>query len=201
MPVEFKDGQTVVHCTGDVLVLPFSPKQEPCKGTAWLLLQEREGGQIGREPKPGQADDPMCLNEQPGVLIAASNYRSLDVIIDALKSLRNDLAAMEVVKHQANGDVPSKLEMYQSGDNKMFVSGLRLNTIETHEDNCRGLVRVCVWPEDVEPFPITGKVVIIDGDLMEVRSVEVMGKIKRGGRIGIIAKPFKKDVDEGLGLS
>lgn len=197
MPIDHKEDQTVVHCTGDVLVLPFSPKQKPCKGVAWLLLQEREKGEIGRDQPEGQ-DDFMCVSGQPGVLIAADNYRSLDVIIDALKSLRNDLAMIEVEEHRKKGNVPRKIEMYQSEDNKMFVSGLDLKTVRTHEVKGKGTVRECVWPEDVKPFPITGKVVIIDGDLFEVISVETMGGIRRGKPIGILAKPFKQQIDEGL---
>lgn len=198
MPIEFKDGQTVVHCTGDVLVLPFSPKQKVCKGIAWLLLQERGGGEIGREPTSKEVDDKMCLGEQPGVFIVADNWRSLDVIIDALASLRNDLAMIDVEEQQAKGLVPRKIEMYQSDGNKTFVSGLNLTTVAKHEVKGKGTVHECVWPEDVEPFPIRGKVVVIDGDLMEVRSVETMGGIRRGKPIGILARPFKKQIDEGL---
>ena len=85
MPIDFDDGQAVVSCKGDVLVLSFGPVD----GVAWLLLQEREAGEVGRE---GPDLEPMCLREQPGVLLAADDPRSLDVVIDALVDLRVRLA-------------------------------------------------------------------------------------------------------------
>jgi hypothetical protein len=95
MPIEFEDLQTTVSFKGDILVIGFSPKQDVCENVAWLLLQERSEGKIGRMPKPNEVDDKMCIGEQPGVLFAADNYRSLDVVIKALISLRDDLKSIE----------------------------------------------------------------------------------------------------------
>lgn len=193
MPIKHDDDQVVVHCTGDILVLPFSPKQEPCNGVAWLLLQEREGGEIGRDQPEGQ-DSFMCINGQPGVLIAADDYRSLDVIIDALSCLRNELAMIEVEKKRRSGKVPRRVELYhgvpRNGDAPIFVSGLDLDTIETQEVKGRGTIHICIWPEDVEPFNINRKIVMLDGKLHEVCSVESMGGIRRGESFAITVRPF-----------
>lgn len=100
MPIEEKEGQTVVSLTGDILVLGFDPKQDVCNGIAWLLLQEREGGEIGRPVEKNQIDEKMCLSEQPGVLLGASNYRSLDIIIQTLSELRDSLKLIEEMECQ-----------------------------------------------------------------------------------------------------
>jgi hypothetical protein len=198
VPIEFKDGQVVVHCTGDIIVLPFSPKQEPCKGVAWLLLQERGGGKIGREPMPKEVDGEMCIQGQLGVLIAADNWRSIDVIIKALVSLKNDLAMIDGEEQEARGLVPRRIEMHQNEGQKTLASGLNLKTTKTYKVKGRGTIRVCVWPEDVEPFPLVGKIVVIDSGLYEVRGVE--GDVKCGKEFGVLARPFVKPVDEGVGL-
>ena len=98
MPIDFHDEQAVVSCKGDVVVLQFGPSD----GVAWLLLQEREAGEVGRD---GPDLEPMCLREQPGVLVAADDPRSLDVIIDALVDLRVRLARGEgeAVEEGAHG--------------------------------------------------------------------------------------------------
>lgn len=86
MPIKFDEEQTVVSCTGDILVVSFGPDRE---GVGWFLLQEREDGEPGR---PGNMSDLVCLHEQPGVLIAAKDLRSLDAIIDVLVDLRTRVA-------------------------------------------------------------------------------------------------------------
>ena len=91
MPIVEHEGQTVVSFTGDILVLGFGPEQVPCDGTAWCLLQERQEGAIGRPVDPKEVDTEMCIQEQPGVLLAARDYRSLDILIDTLVNLRDSL--------------------------------------------------------------------------------------------------------------
>jgi len=199
MPIEFKEGQAVIHCKGDILVIPFRPKQEALKEVAWCLLQEREEGEIGRRSTKKQVDNEMCLNEQPGVFIVADNYRSLDMIIEVLTSLRNDLALIEEKKKlQANNDIPQKVKFYNHNGGQTFASGLEFSTIGDYKVAGKGTVRVCRWPKDVKPFNIAGMVVKIDGDLYSVVEVECLGKIKPGDRIGIIAVPFKQRADYGI---
>jgi hypothetical protein len=200
MPIRYNENQTVVHCTGDILVLPFSPRQEPCNGTAWLLLQEREQGKIGRKLPPSLENEEMCINGQPGVLIAADNFRSLDVVIEALTLLRNALAEEEIQVQRKEGLVPQNVELIGSDRySSSFVVGINFSTIETHNVKGRGKIHVCKWPNHIDPFPLNGRVVVLDGDLHEVRSVESLGPIKKGQKIGLITRPFKKPIDEGLG--
>ena len=96
MPIEkIKPDQTVIHCTGDIKVLGFNPKQKYCNGVAWCLFQEGSPGEIGREVPSEEYDAAMYLKNQPGVLIATNNYRSLDIIIETLTELRDDLKSIE----------------------------------------------------------------------------------------------------------
>jgi hypothetical protein len=98
MPIDFDEEQAIISLTGDILVLGFDPRQAPMNGVAWCLLQEREAGEIGRTVNPRMVDPKICLREQPGILIAAENYRSLDVIIEELISLRDALKEVEQSK-------------------------------------------------------------------------------------------------------
>lgn len=91
MPIEHKDEKTtIVSCQGDIVVLPFFP--ENCDGVAWLLMHEGPQGEPGRDitPEDGLLD-PRYLQEQHGVLIGATDYRSLDTIIGVLTALRDHL--------------------------------------------------------------------------------------------------------------
>jgi hypothetical protein len=102
MTIKFEELQTKVSFNGDILILPFSPHQKACDGVAWLLLQERSPGEVGREPTDQEVDPEICLGEQPGVLLAAKDYRSLDVLIEALIGLRDDLKDMEIMESLTN---------------------------------------------------------------------------------------------------
>jgi hypothetical protein len=89
MPIVFDEEQAVVSCRGDILVVSFGPDEN---GVGWLLLQEREDGEPGRR---AFLTEPFCLAEQPGVLIAAKDVRSLNAIIDVLVDLRARVAQGE----------------------------------------------------------------------------------------------------------
>jgi hypothetical protein len=188
MPIEFKEFQTVIHCRGDIAVLPFSPKTEACGGVAWLLLQERDKGKVGR---PVPEEGVICLPGQPGVLVAADDPQSLDVIIEALERLRDDLAELQAP--DISMMVPAVQE-YESSGGSLLVSGLRFSSTETLKVKGKGDVKVCRWPENFPAMAIAGKVVVIDGSLYEVLSVEFGGEIGPGKLIGLVVKPYKKQV-------
>lgn len=186
MPIEFKELQTVIHCRGDIAVLPFSPKTQACGGVAWLLLQEREKGEIGR---PCNENDTMCLPEQPGVLVAADDPKSLDVIIEALTSLRDDLAELQA--EDISLMAPAVRE-YQEPNGPPFISGLRFSSTETLKVGGKD-VKVCRWPANFPSMSIAGKVVVIDGSLYEVISEEFGGETGPGKLVGLAVKPYRKE--------
>lgn len=101
MPIIYEEGQTAVEFTGDILVLSFSPEQAGLNNVAFMLLQERRQGKIGEIPEPKEVDDKMCLHEQPGVVLAADDYRSLDVVIKQMTLLRDQLKGVEDKKKRS----------------------------------------------------------------------------------------------------
>lgn len=187
MPIEFKELQTVIHCRGDIAVLPFSPKIQVCGGVAWLLLQEREAGEIGRSCNQ---KDTMCLPEQPGVLVAADDPASLDVIIEALTSLRDDLVELRAPDISI---VMPAVQEFQDQDGPPFVSGLRFSSTDTLKIKGKGDVKVCRWPVNFPPMGLAGKVVVIDGSLYEVISEEFGGEVGPGKLVGLAVRPYKKE--------
>jgi hypothetical protein len=198
MPIEFHDEQAVVSCKGDIATLPFSPLQEACDGIAWLLLQEREEGDVGRSVPDG---DPLCLHEQPGVLIAANDPKSLDVIISALISLRNDLAIHRRTKSwEPLKDESASVER-RIGDAPTFVPGLQFTSVETYTAGPlypKGArVAVTYWPKDFRPIGIRGKVVILDGTPHEVLAIDFNGGPESQRPIGLIVAPFEGPLEEG----
>lgn len=92
MTIEFKyeeelEGEAMqakVSCQGDIAVLPFFP-DENTHGIAWLLLQEGEGGEVGR-PVPDEG--PIDLNEAKGVIIGFENPESINVFLEALSAMQ-----------------------------------------------------------------------------------------------------------------
>lgn len=101
MPIIYEDGQTVVQFTGDILCLSFDPGQDRLKNVAFMLFQERRQGKIGEVPEPKEVDDKICMHERPGVVLAADDYRSLDVVIRQMLLLRNQLKNIEDKKKRA----------------------------------------------------------------------------------------------------
>lgn len=79
-----------VSCQGDIAVQPFFP--EDCDGVAWLALSEGPPGEPGRDINGEVDEGPRLLGEMEGVLIGATDPRSLDMIITALEALRGRLA-------------------------------------------------------------------------------------------------------------
>lgn len=81
---ECKGRQVTVSCDGKVAVLPFFP-DENTHGIGWLLLQQRDEGELDAEvPDEG----PIDLEEADGVLIGFENPRSIDVFLEALSALQ-----------------------------------------------------------------------------------------------------------------
>lgn len=83
--------QVKVSCQGDIAVQCFYP--EDCDGVAWLLLSQGPKGEVGRDINGEVDEGPRLLSEQPGVFIGAIDPESLTVIIEALETLRDKLAA------------------------------------------------------------------------------------------------------------
>ena len=88
-PLEGEALQTKVSCQGDIAVQSFYP--EDCDGVAWLSLREGPAGEPGRDIRGEVDEGPRLLGEQPGVLIGATDPRSLNVIIAAMMVLRDKL--------------------------------------------------------------------------------------------------------------
>jgi len=97
-PLPGDDFQVKVSCQGDIAVQPFYP--EHCDGVAWLLLCQGPAGEPGRDIRGEVDEGPRMLQTQPGVLIGATDPRSLNVIIASLMVLRDKL----------EGNYPKSLE-------------------------------------------------------------------------------------------
>jgi hypothetical protein len=85
--------QTVVSCQGDIAVLTYGP-DENTHGVAWLVLEEGPIGEPGRETMKEECPEkmePRMLQDIPGVLIGAKDWKSLDALIKSLTELRDKL--------------------------------------------------------------------------------------------------------------
>lgn len=89
MPIEIDGKKVKVSCMGDIAVQPFFPEQ--CDGVAWLALSEGPPGEPGRNINGEVDEGPRLLGEMEGVLIGATDHRSLSVLINALTALRDRL--------------------------------------------------------------------------------------------------------------
>ena len=81
--------QVKVSCQGDIAVQSFYP--EHCDGVAWLTLSQGPPGEPGRDIRGEVDEGPRLLGGMTGVLIGATDYRSLDSIIKGLTKLRDRL--------------------------------------------------------------------------------------------------------------
>jgi len=91
--------QVKVSCMGDIAVMAFYP--EDCDGVAWLALSQGPPGEPGRNINGEVDEGPRMLQTQPGVLIGATDPRSLDTIIDVLDALRRRLRGEQPVDLEA----------------------------------------------------------------------------------------------------
>ena len=109
MTIRYGPKQTKVSCQGDIAVQPFYP--EDCDGVAWLALSEGPPGEPGRDIRGEVDEGPRLLGDMEGVLIGATDYRSLDAIIRSLVALRDRLqygkqeSPLERLNRQALEDI------------------------------------------------------------------------------------------------
>lgn len=100
MPIEFNDRQTTISLRGDISVLTYGP-DESTHGVAWLVLEEGPSGEPGRGTVAEECPEkmqPRKLRDIPGVLIGATDLRSLDAIIASLVELRDRLRGVPVTE-------------------------------------------------------------------------------------------------------
>lgn len=105
MPIEIEGKQAVVSCRGDIAVSTFGPAEDT-NGVAWLAMEEGPQGEPGRPlwTECPEKAEPRMLQDIEGVLIAADDPRSLDVIIECLVDLRARLRG-EVTRDQMEAEM------------------------------------------------------------------------------------------------
>jgi hypothetical protein len=76
MGIMYEPNRTVIRCGGDIGCDVFEPQEG---GPTWVRLWHGPEGEIGRTTPQGEVSLATC----DGVLVAAMDARSLDVISDA----------------------------------------------------------------------------------------------------------------------
>lgn len=93
MPIKIdSEGQALVDCEGDIVLAMFFPESNGGKAT--LLMAQGEPGEPGRTLTEEEVPDlgrMVDFTKQAGVYIQATDYRSLDSIINGLTKLRDRL--------------------------------------------------------------------------------------------------------------
>lgn len=86
MPIAFGPQRVLVSCIGDIEVLSFPPSGPD--NAAWVTLGEGELGEPGRRVTDLE---PRLLAEHEGVIIGFKDVRSIDTIMEALRTIRGQL--------------------------------------------------------------------------------------------------------------
>jgi hypothetical protein len=85
MPIEHRERKAKVSCRGDIRVQQFGVDEN---GVAWLRLSEGPLGEIGREE---DNRTPVDLSKCDGIIFAANNPKSFEVIAAAFSKTAQEL--------------------------------------------------------------------------------------------------------------